>query len=48
MALTEEQLRAEAINILKDAEMKLGRLGDLMHELRQQMAKIRERYEATP
>ena len=48
VALTDEQLRAAALDILKDAEHKLGRLGDLLHELRRQLEVIRRRFEATP
>lgn len=44
--LTDEQLKKAAADILKDAEIKLGRLGDLLHELRQQVEKLRLRLEA--
>jgi hypothetical protein len=46
--LTDEQLKLAAVDILKDAEVKLGRLGDLQHELRRQVEVIRHRLEATP
>jgi hypothetical protein len=46
--ISDTQLKAAALDILRDAEHKLGRLGDLMHELRRQVEVIRQRLEAMP
>jgi hypothetical protein len=40
--------RAATIDVLKDAEIKLGRLGDYFHELRRQVEAVRARLEAIP
>lgn len=45
--LTDRQLLTAAIDVLKDAEVKLGALGDYLHELRRQTMKLREKLEVS-
>jgi hypothetical protein len=45
--LTEQQLLAAVIDLVRDAEIRLGALGDYLHELRRQMARLRERIETS-
>ena len=45
-AITDAQLRESTIGSLKEAEEKLARLGDQMHEQRRQVEAIRRKLEA--
>jgi hypothetical protein len=45
--LTEVQIIEAGLEILKDSEVRLGHLGDVLHELRRQVAAQRARLEQT-